>query len=776
MIASVVAMVAAACTSPIDSDKFAFQTAQQKAAADDDVLTDAKHTDVTGVVDTSAVADADIVATDSAAQDATAPVDAGPGSDTTDPKDATTSADASAECVIDDDCLKVLKKIGGCKKAACVKGLCKAVNQGSGAACHVGGNLCKPGKCDGSATCVAGAPPDCDDANACTDDACQAMKGCAHAKNSIVCDDGNVCSVDDYCDNGACKAGAKQKDCDDKNPCTDDKCQAGKGCVFENNTAQCEDKDGCTVGDVCAAGACKAGQPKACADGDTCTKNECDPKTGKCLHPAATGKVCDDGDKCTTGSACDSKAKCSVGKPKCSGGGCNDGACDPASGKCGTKPKPKGEKCDDGDKCTSGDLCDGKGKCGAGKAKTCPPSGKPCQVDKCNAKTGNCGPVPAPNGSACKNANKCVLKPSCKAGKCVGTALKCDDGNVCTADSCDKAKGCVHDGLAMIGKGCEDGNKCTTGDFCGSSTCKAGKAKFCDDSNPCTKDACDGKTGKCATPAGNDGETCDDGDACTNSSCKAGKCTGKPKTCDDKNTCTLDECKFGKCKHYDQTGSNCVTGKTCDAPGTCKAGQCNSGDKLFDKGYSTGTNVNNHFNDIVQFDGGFIAVGYNGYGGPGGYAVRITASGTIMWSTSHGSKSSDHLYQVEITKDGLVAVGVSRPGSYHRMWFAKINSVSGKTYLQANHGSGNTGWYGRALADANDGSIYACGYADKPAGGFGNYDAVVTRLKAKDLKSTWGVLKLYGGGTNEFCQDIVVTKTGPVFVGRTYHQGQKDNL
>ncbi|MEK7756219.1 MAG: hypothetical protein AAB385_03300, partial [Planctomycetota bacterium] len=74
--------------------------------------------------------------------------------------------------------------------------------------------LCSNGLfCDGTETChptlgcVPGTPPNCNDGNACTTDACTQASGCTHTP--INCNDGNVC--------------------------TTDTCDPTTGCVFTNN-------------------------------------------------------------------------------------------------------------------------------------------------------------------------------------------------------------------------------------------------------------------------------------------------------------------------------------------------------------------------------------------------------------------------------------------------------------------------------------------------------------------------------------------------------------
>ena len=71
---------------------------------------------------------------------------------------------------------------------------------------------------------------------------------------------------------------------------------------------------------------------------------------------------------------------------------------------------------------------------------------------------------------------------------------------------------------------------------------------YCSDGNPCTKDACDPKTGQCGVKQLGNGTSC--GKGCFQTEvCQQGKCvTGVPKDCDDNDPCTGDYCVDGACK------------------------------------------------------------------------------------------------------------------------------------------------------------------------------------------------------------------------------------
>ncbi|MDD4652842.1 MAG: hypothetical protein PHQ34_11495 [Methanothrix sp.] len=222
--------------------------------------------------------------------------------------------------------------------------------------------------------------------------------------------------------------------------------------------------------------------------------------------------------------------------------------------------------------------------------------------------------------------------------------MNCDDGNPCTADSCG-AEGCVHDPV-----NCDDGNA-STADSCGPSGCvntpflagsimvelapssgsmnpdikdevtdentTANESQstaegpetlpICDDENPCTTDAYDGKDcvftplncddgndstedscidGTCINKPIEGADTaiafsennstnlsasqslmaahrppnCDDGDLCTVDSYNGKECEHKPKVCDDGDPNTNDYCYKGVCYN---TTKNCDDGNPC---------------------------------------------------------------------------------------------------------------------------------------------------------------------------------------------------------------------
>lgn len=263
-----------------------------------------------------------------------------------------------------------------CLKNTCVPatGDCEmtAVNQGG--ACD-DGNACTSNDQCANGSC-AGQSVKCDDSNVCTDDSCDPASGCVFTPNKADCDDGSVCTMLDVCQGGQC-VGMAKVDCTDFNECTLDVCHKTTGCLHSNLNGQaCDNGDACTVDDTCQNGACQAGTQNNCdcyttadcagvEDGDlcngtlicdtnamphkcaldpatvitcpvtsdtTCSKNTCQPSSGKCEMEAVN-----DGDTCQTGQ-CVASATCQ-------------------SGQCVVMNKPDGTECDDGKSCSVDDTC-----------------------------------------------------------------------------------------------------------------------------------------------------------------------------------------------------------------------------------------------------------------------------------------------------------------------------------------------------------------------------------------------------------------------------------
>ena len=118
--------------------------------------------------------------------------------------------------------------------------------------------------CRGDGTCVAGSPPDCDDGNACTADACDPSGGCTHT------------AVDGCC----------PESCDDGDPCTEDACSTDGSCNH-SPVAGC-DADAGPMGEGADAG--PGDDAGAVSDAGDMAGPAADEGTGGCSCRVARGR------------------------------------------------------------------------------------------------------------------------------------------------------------------------------------------------------------------------------------------------------------------------------------------------------------------------------------------------------------------------------------------------------------------------------------------------------------------------------------------------------
>ena len=133
---------------------------------------------------------------------------------------------------------------------------------------------------------VGCSPPDCDDNNECTADACNGST-CSNAPvaDGTACDDGDTCLVGETCQSGSCTVGAAQ-DCSGLNTvcgtwsCDPNRSEGNCDTVAPlNENGVCDDGRFCTVTDACSGGICVG-------TGDNCPGQACDEAEDKCVNPA----------------------------------------------------------------------------------------------------------------------------------------------------------------------------------------------------------------------------------------------------------------------------------------------------------------------------------------------------------------------------------------------------------------------------------------------------------------------------------------------------------
>lgn len=468
---------------------------------------------------------------------------------------------------------------GSCYAAAgvCVGGACSYTMLANGSAC-TDGNECTTADTCQAGLCRGGSPLVCADADACTGDMCDPARGCVHPvrANGFPCDDKNSCTSTDVCRTGACHG--ETLACDDGNGCTVDTCDIKTGGCQHLPIAEgtaCTDQSVCTTNDVCTVGKC-VGQAVSCDDKNACTVDACDATAGCRYVPAV------DGANCTDQSPCTRNDMCVAGVCKGEGLSCDDAnpctkdMCNPQKQMCDHMPAGQGVSCDDKNACTGGDRCGSTGVC-AGAAVSCD-DGNPCTAESCDPIKG-CGYTRLTNGITCDDQDPCTSVSQCLGGVCLGTAgLSCDDAKQCTVDSCDLVSGLCSHVVATDGSSCGGPAGCKAGQ-CAGGTCADIMSNACDDMNPCSAEACNAD-GSCTRTNVADGIVCDDGSACsTGDRCASGLCKGVVNTCDDGNSCTTDVCGAdGTCgRTAVATGTGCSSGNACLMGEVCTGSVCGGG-------------------------------------------------------------------------------------------------------------------------------------------------------------------------------------------------------
>ena len=328
------------------------------------------------------------------------------------------------------------------------------------------GSACTEGDACAGGSCV-GAFIDCRDGNVCTDDSCDPSTGCVNDPNTAPCNDNDACTTVDACVDKEC-VGSVPPNCDDQNPCTDDACVAPGGCVSTNNAVPCSDDDPCTENDTCAGGSCVPGPDKDCNDLNGCTDDTCNVTTGECEY-VDNADPCSDGDLCTEGDIC-FQGECQPGSPKTCNDGlfCTDDSCAP-NGECVHTPRDQPEPCcDTNEQCADTDECTVNERCVdhacLSDQRDCTDD-SPCTIDSCQSEGG---------GFACQNVHCSEVQDSDCPEECTadcGNGIvspelneTCDPpgsstpfpGVVCRADCTFCGDGVTQ---TQVGEACDDGNK-----------------------------------------------------------------------------------------------------------------------------------------------------------------------------------------------------------------------------------------------------------------------------------------------------------------------------
>ncbi len=186
-------------------------------------------------------------------------------------------------------------------------------------------------------------PGPCDDGDPCTADSCGPGQVCQHTQldDGTPCPDANLCNGTETCEGGTCTPSGTPLDCDDGDACTEDACDPASGCVHvfacdDHNActtdscdqatgcqhvpvadgSSCADDDACNGAETCESGACTAGAPLTCTDGPACSTSSCDRVQGCSYGPAEgfPGLTCMCGEGLAPASCADATLPPSVAK------------------------------------------------------------------------------------------------------------------------------------------------------------------------------------------------------------------------------------------------------------------------------------------------------------------------------------------------------------------------------------------------------------------------------------------------------------------------------
>ena len=296
-------------------------------------------------------------------------------------------------------------------------------------------------RCVGNA-CISD-PLSCNDGNPCTGDSCNPTSGCVFAPvpNGQSCSNLDFCDGLETCQAGTC-AGSAPPNCNDGNPCTTDACDGSIGCTHTGvsgccfTDGDCADADACTVNVRCVGTVCQS-DARNCNDGNGCTGDACDPAIGCTNTPVIDGTGCADQSVCDGSEACTAGTCLEGTPPNCDDANfCTQDGCDNATG-CRHTPIASccntDAECADADNCTTAERCTAQHTC-ASTPRTCA-DGEICTVDDCNPAVG-CVFTPS-SGSPCDDGNACTVTDACSAGACGGSPVDCSDGDTCNgAESC----------------------------------------------------------------------------------------------------------------------------------------------------------------------------------------------------------------------------------------------------------------------------------------------------------------------------------------------------
>lgn len=172
-------------------------------------------------------------------------------------------------------------------------------------------------------------------------------------------------------------------------------------------------------------------------------------------------------------------------------------------------------------------------------------------------------------------------------------------------------------------------------------------------------------------------------------------------------------------------------------------------------------------------DGGFIITGWtNSYGrGDDVLLLKIDANGNKQWSQAFGGPLEDRGMGVVQTTDGGYAVcgwTYSAGTADRAVWLIKTNSAG--TMLWNKTFGGSDSDYGYGIVQSRDGGLVLTGAVAST--GAGDRDVVLIKTDAQGKQVFF---KTYGGAKSDYGQDVVETSDGGFFItGWTWSFGAGD--
>jgi hypothetical protein len=190
-----------------------------------------------------------------------------------------------------------------------------------------------------------------------------------------------------------------------------------------------------------------------------------------------------------------------------------------------------------------------------------------------------------------------------------------------------------------------------------------------------------------------------------------------------------------------------------------------SGQVVWQKTYGGGNDE--VANSIQQTsDGGYIVAGWTrsfGAGGPDLWALKLDASGQVVWQKTYGGGNDEVANSIQQTSDGgYIVAGLSGSSDF---WVLKLDA-SGQVLWQKTYGGGGLD-YAYSIQQTSDGGYIVA--ARTFSFGAGNWDVWALKLDASG-QVLWQ--KTYGGGDLDEARSIQQTSDGGYIVaGSTFSSG-----